>query len=124
MLHIFDSTDGSDPGGLMQSTNGAFYATTAVGGTDNDGTIFSLATGLGPFVTTRPTSGAVGQKVTILGTNLTEASAVSFNGTAATFTAKSSAINTIVPAGAISGTVTVKTPSATLSSNIVFNVTP
>jgi uncharacterized repeat protein (TIGR03803 family) len=125
LLHNFDITDGSHPvGGLIQATDGNFYGTTTTGGTDNDGTIFSLATGLGPFVKSLPTAGAVGKAVTILGTNLTGTTTVSFNGTAATFTASGSAINTTVPAGATTGTIKVTTPTGTLSSNVVFTVTP
>jgi uncharacterized repeat protein (TIGR03803 family) len=132
-LHEFDATDGSSPdGGVMQATNGIFYGTTTqafYGSTcERDsvdcGTLFSLSTGLAPFVTPRPASGAVGKKVTILGTNLTGTSAVSFNGAPATFTANGSAINTTVPAGATTGTITVTTPTSTLSSDVVFTVTP
>jgi uncharacterized repeat protein (TIGR03803 family) len=124
-LHDFDgSTDGSYPvTTLMQSTNGIFYGMTSGGGANNLGTIFSISTGLGPFVTPRPTSGEVGKAVTILGTNLTGTTAVSFNGTPATFTANGSAINTTVPAGATTGTITVTTSSGTLSSNVVFTIT-
>jgi uncharacterized repeat protein (TIGR03803 family) len=115
----------SDPNaGLMQFTNGTFYGTTTAGGTSKDGTIFSLSNGLGPFVITNPVSGVVGKKVTILGTNLMGATGVSFNGTAATFTVQDSAIDTTVPAGATSGSVTVTLPGGTLSSNAVFTVTP
>jgi uncharacterized protein (TIGR03437 family) len=62
--------------------------------------------------------------VTILGTNLTGASAVSFNGTAATFKVVSaSEITTTVPAGASSGTVTVTTSDGTtLNSYVAFQV--
>ena len=41
--------DGSQPyAGLVQDTNGNFYGTTYFGGTNNAGTVFSLAVGLGP----------------------------------------------------------------------------
>jgi len=132
-LHSFDGTDGSTPySGVMQATNGIFYGTTTqdyYGATcERDsvdcGTLFSLSMGFPPFVTPRPSSGAVGQKITILGTNLTGTTAVSFNGTRATFTANGSAIITTVPAGATSGTITVTTPSGTLSSNVAFRVSP
>ena len=89
------------------------------------GTVFSLSVGLGPFVETQPTYGKVGAVVKILGTDLTGATSVSFNGTAAAFTVVStSEITTTVPAGATSGTVQVVTPSGTLSSNVPFRVLP
>jgi uncharacterized repeat protein (TIGR03803 family) len=128
--------DGNAPNGLMQSTSGEFYGTTFAGGNGDNcsydgnsggcGTVFNLSVGLGPFVETNPTSDKVGQVVKILGTNLTGATAVSFNGTAATFTVRSaSEITATVPAGATSGTVQVKTPSSgTLNSNVAFSVVP
>jgi uncharacterized repeat protein (TIGR03803 family) len=117
--------DGSSPeGGLVQDTNGTFYGTTYYGGTDGLGTVFSLAVGLGAFVETVPTSGAVGAKVIVLGTNLTGATALSFNGTAAAFkVVSSSEITTTVPTGATTGKIKVTTPSGTLSSNVAFRVT-
>jgi uncharacterized repeat protein (TIGR03803 family) len=124
-LHSFDETDGTNPNGpLLLDTNGTFYGTTFEGGTYNDGVIFSLATGLEPFIETIPTSGAVKTKVTILGTNLTGATAVTFNGTPARFKVVSaSEIKTTVPAGATSGTVTVTTSGGmTLNSNVAFQV--
>jgi hypothetical protein len=76
-------------------------------------------------VITRPTSGAVGAAVTILGTNLTGATSVTFNGTAATFTVVSSSeITTTVPTGALTGAVTVTVGATTLTSNVAFLVTP
>jgi uncharacterized repeat protein (TIGR03803 family) len=109
--------------GLAQSTNGAFYGTTYEGGTDGAGTVYSLSVGLGPFIEAQPTSGKVGAAVKILGTNLTGATSVTFNGTAATFKVKSSSeITTKVPTGATTGTVQVVTPGGTLSSNVPFQV--
>jgi uncharacterized repeat protein (TIGR03803 family) len=123
-LHSFDGTDGEYPyAGLVQATDGNFYGTTSGGGANGDGTVFSLSVGLGPFVETQPTSGNVGATVEILGTNLTGATGVSFNGTAATFTVVSaSLITTTVPAGATTGYVKVATPSGTLTSNVAFRV--
>jgi hypothetical protein len=82
--------------------------------------------GLGPFVKTLPTAGEVGQAVKILGTDLTGATSVTFDGIAAAFTVNASgtAILTTVPAGARSGTVEVVTPGGTLSSNVPFRVLP
>jgi len=114
------STSGQQPqSGLMQDTNGVFYGTGSYGGAENDGVIFSFSVpGLGPFVATQPTAGAVGTAVRILGTGLTGATSVTFNGTAAVFTVVSSSeITTSVPAGATSGKVEVATPSGTLSSS-------
>jgi uncharacterized repeat protein (TIGR03803 family) len=118
-------TDGQFPfAGLVQATDGNFYGTTSMGGTNNEGTVFSLSVGLGPFVETNPTSGTLGAAVIILGTNLTGTTSVTFNGTAATFTVKStSEITTTVPTGATTGTVQVVTPGGTLSSNVPFRVT-
>jgi uncharacterized repeat protein (TIGR03803 family) len=121
--------DGANPyGGLVQSTNGNFYGTTGYGGAyGNYGTIFSLSVGLGPFVETRPTSGKVGAVVEILGTNLTGASSVTFNGTPADFVVSSDSeteITATVPVGASSGKVQVATPSGTLSSNVPYRVLP
>jgi len=126
-LHSFanTTTEGAVPyAGLVQATDGNFYGTTEDGGAYADGTVFSLSVGLGPFVETNPTSGPVGTPVVILGNNLTGATSVSFNGTAATFTViSSSEIQTTVPAGATTGKVTVVTPSGTLYSNQNFVVT-
>jgi uncharacterized repeat protein (TIGR03803 family) len=129
-LHLFcaqgSCLDGGNPlGGLLQDTNGTFYGTAEDGGSFGDGTLFSLSVGLGPFVETVPSSGKVGAPVKILGTNLTGATSVTFNGTAATFKVVSAAeITTTVPAGATTGKVQVVTPKKTLTSNISFRVLP
>jgi len=60
-LHSFNSTDGQTPeGALFQATNGIFYGTTAYGGTNGNGTVFSLDDGLGPFVQTLQSYGTIG----------------------------------------------------------------
>jgi uncharacterized repeat protein (TIGR03803 family) len=122
--------DGAGPGWLVPDTNGTLYGATFFGGTSSAcrngcGTVFSLSVGLGPFVETQTTSGKVGAVVKILGTNLTGATSVTFNGTAALFTVSaSSLITTTVPAGATTGEVQVVTPRRTLSSNVPFRVLP
>jgi hypothetical protein len=71
-----------------------------------------------------PTSGKVGRAVTILGNNLTGATNVRFDGSAAKFTSVSGTeIKTTVPTGATTGFVEVTTPKKTLKSNVVFRVT-
>jgi uncharacterized repeat protein (TIGR03803 family) len=122
--------DGVQPwGGLVQATDGNFYGTTNIGGTGPNcgtggcGTVFSLSVGLDPFVKTEPTSGEVGATIIILGTDLTGATSVTFNGKAAEFTVVSSTeIKAAVPAAASSGKVQVATPHGTLSSSVPFRV--
>jgi len=123
--------DGSSPyAGVVQATNGDFYGTTYEGGTigcgalvNGCGTVFRLSVGLDPFVETQTNSGNVGAAVRILGSDLTGATGVTFNGTAAAFTVVSRyLITTTVPAGATTGKVQVVTPSRTLSSNMPFRV--
>jgi len=129
-LQSFTGTDGATPYfGLVQGTDGSFYGATYSGGTSNAacyigcGTVFSLSNGLGPFVEVLPVYGTVGATIQILGSDLTGATAVSFNGTAATFTVTSSTLITAtVPTGATPGFITVTTPTGTLKSNTRFLV--
>jgi len=116
--------DGAYPaGGLLQDTSGNLYGTTADGGTNGKGTVFSLSLGLSPFVEAQPGFGKVGTAIKILGTNLTGATSVTFNGTAASFkVVSSSEITTTVPVGATTGVVQVTTGSGTLTSNLPFRV--
>lgn len=125
-LHSFDSTDGAEAyAELLQSTGGTLYGTTYEGGTYNEGTVFSLSVGLGPFVETLPSYGKAGSKVIILGTGLTGVRSVTFNGTAATFINVSpTEIRTTVPVGATTGKVQVATAHGTLTSNVAFRVGP
>ncbi len=69
-----------------------------------------------------PTSGPVGASVTITGTDLSSATGVSFNGTAATIgTNTATTITVNVPVGATSGPVTVTTANGT-SNGLAFTV--
>jgi uncharacterized repeat protein (TIGR03803 family) len=117
-------TNGLDPeAAVVQDTLGSFYGTASAGGTDEDGTVFALSVGLRTFVETQPTSARVGQPVNILGTALTGATSVTFNGTAAAFTVVSpSLIRATVPEGATTGSVQVVTGHGTLTSNVPFHV--
>ena len=111
LLHTFIGADGIEPlTGLYQATDGNLYGTTIY-------TIFRLSLGLPPFVRTVQNSGAVGSPVIILGNNLTGATSVTFNGTAATFSVVSDTeIITTVPAGATTGSIQV----VTAGSGILF----
>jgi uncharacterized repeat protein (TIGR03803 family) len=125
-LHSFDATYGGQPlAGLVEDTDGTFYGTTSAVQANAYGTTFSLSVGLGPVVNPQPAYGQVGTAINILGTNLTGATSVTFNGTAAVFALISrSLIATTVPTGATTGTVQVITPKGMLSSNIAFLVRP
>lgn len=131
VLHNFCSSyncaDGQQPfeAPLIQATDGSFYGTTPYGGNQYAGVAFSLNLGFDTFIRTLPGSGKVGSSVTILGTDLSGATAVTFDGIAATFTVVSATqIGATVPSGAKSGTVQVTTPGGTLTSNAVFRVLP
>lgn len=123
---LSNCSDGENPySGLLQATNGTFYGTTFAGGSNGDGTFFSLSTGLGPFIQIRPIAGEANLKIDILGTDLTGTSAVAFNETNATFDDVSrTEVTANVPASATSGPVVVTTPRGTLTSNISFRVIP
>ncbi len=124
-LHSFDGTDGERPlGGLVQATDGNLYGTTYGGGVDcgtRCGTVFKWSTGLAPFVTPLPASGHDGNTVRILGTDLTGATLVTFNGKEAKFTIVSSTeIKATVPMCVKTGLIEVTTPGGKLTSNVVF----
>jgi large repetitive protein len=72
-----------------------------------------------------PSSGAVGDPVTITGTGLEGVFDVEFNGTSADFTVDSETqITATVPAGATSGTISVTNESGSDTSSGSFTVTP
>jgi uncharacterized repeat protein (TIGR03803 family) len=124
-LHSFDGSDGINPlSGVVQGTDGNFYGTTyGFDGVHLYGTVFKLSMGLAPFVITNPIAANPGTTIIILGSDLTGATSVKFNGTSATFTVVSATeITATVPAGSSTGTVVVDTPGGTLSSNVQFKV--
>jgi hypothetical protein len=108
---------------LTQHTSGILYGDTQIGGTFNAGVFYSLDAGLTPFVSLLPYSGRAGKSIEFLGQGFTGTTAVSFNGTAATFTVMSDTyLTAVVPNGATTGFVTVMTPGGTLTSNKEFRV--
>ncbi len=126
ILYNFDGTHGANPESTpMQHTNGKIYGLTYGGGTCRQGVVYSFDMGLGPFVSLVSTTGKVGKTVEVLGQGFTGTTAVSFNGTAATFKVGSDTyLKATVPSGATTGSVTVTTPGGTLTSNKPFRVTP
>jgi uncharacterized repeat protein (TIGR03803 family) len=127
---LANCADGLYPGGgMLQATNGTFYGTTDGSiyyGPPFYGNIFSLSTGLAPFAKTQPTSAKEGATIGILGQGFSSSSIVQFGGVQATSIKLSGStfLEAIVPAGALTGSVTVTTDGATLTSNQQFRVTP
>jgi len=112
-------------GGLTQNTNGEFVGTTYFGGSADDGTIYTLSVGLKPFVKVQPSTAPEGATVSILGSNLSDVTGVSFNGTPASFEIVSETfVKATVPAGASSGRIEVTGPHHRLQSNVPFFVRP
>jgi len=109
---------------MVLHTDGKFYGNTA--GNSNGGSVFySFDVGFKPLVNLVTWSAKVGKTVEILGQGFTGTTAVSFNGVPATFTNVSDTYMTAtVPAGALTGTVTVTTFTSTMKSNRAFLVTP
>ena len=106
------------------ATSGKISVTTP-GGTATSGETFTVV--LAPTITSfTPTSGPIGTVVTIAGTNLTGASAVKFNGVAATTITPVSAtsLKATIPIGATTGKIAVTTPGGTATSSGTFTVAP
>ncbi len=120
-----DSSFGQYMVTLTQATDGSLYGTTYYGGPSNQGTIFKLDLGLPSFIIANPNSAKAGSQINLLGTNLTGTTAVSFNGSPATFTVVSATqITATVPSGATSGRISATTAAGTLLSNANFVVRP
>jgi hypothetical protein len=138
-LHSFHSNDGGSPeGAMVPGTNGNIYGTTENGGLmagvclqygrpHGCGTVFSLS-GIRPFVETVQPAGKVGDVITILGSNLTGATGVSFglDGTPLKFSVVSdNEINATIPEGGAGSTVIyVFMDGWWLQSNVTFHVLP
>jgi uncharacterized repeat protein (TIGR03803 family) len=134
VLYNFDGTTGSTPDVTpFQHTNGVVYGDTDLGGTGNVspctagncGVFYRLNASLRAFVSLLPYSGKVGKTIEFLGQGFTGTTGVAFGGTPSTFTVSSDTYLTAkVPAGALTGSVTVTTPGGTLTSNQTFRVIP
>jgi uncharacterized repeat protein (TIGR03803 family) len=112
---------------LLLSTNGTFYSTTEQGGTGNVGSFYSVSTKYSPFISlVNVKSGKEGTQVGILGQGFSSSSVVKFGGTTATTKTLSGStfILATVPAGALTGTITVTTGSTTLTTKATYKITP
>jgi hypothetical protein len=81
---------------------------------------------VGPFVNLVTASGKEGVKIGILGQGFSSSSVVKFGGVQATTIQRTGTtfIDATVPAGALTGSVTVTTGATTLTSNNTYRVTP
>jgi len=126
-LYLFDGTVGANPASaLIQHTNGLLYGNTENNGGFNVGTLYSLSVGAKPFCSLLTSLGTVGGTVRILGQGFGVSSVVKFGGVpASSITLTGSGFLTaVVPTGALTGSVTVTTGAATLTSKQTFHVTP
>ena len=109
---------------LLQLPNGTFYGVTAEGGGNYpnaaEGTLYSLNTGLAPFVSLQFPLGIEGTSLGIFGQGFSGATAVAFDGTPASFTVVSDTYLTAIIPTSAKGYVTVTEGSGTLKSNIKF----
>lgn len=109
----------------VQHTDGKIYGLMYVGGSNNEGTLYRLDVGLPPFVRSLTLSGTPGQTVQILGQGFTGTKNVKFGSGAATFTIISATyLTAVIPATGVTGSITVTTPSGTLTSRSTFKVVP
>ncbi len=118
-------TDGFGAGtALVLHTDGRFYGNT--NGNSNGGSVFySLDMGFKPLIALVNWTATVGKTVEILGQGFMGTTAVSFNGVQASFSKVSDTYMTAtVPAGALTGEVTVTSPTGSMTSNRKFLVIP
>jgi uncharacterized repeat protein (TIGR03803 family) len=115
--------DGDGPEfGMIQGTDGKFYGNTSIG-YGPEGSIFSFDMGLGPYIEAQTGFGNVGRQIAILGNNLSSTTAVSFNGTSATFQILSDTlVRATVPAGATTGAIQLTNSRGPLSTKVPFIV--
>lgn len=101
------------------ATTGNISVTTAFGKATSAGIYYTV-----PVINSfSPTSGGVGDIITMTGTNFTGATAVNFNGSVAEFTVVNDiSITSTVPEGATTGKISLITPGGNATSNSDFTV--
>jgi uncharacterized repeat protein (TIGR03803 family) len=97
-------------------------AVVTAGGTAASATNFTVSPAITSFT---PTSGKVGDQITLKGTSFTGATGVKFGSVTATFTVETdSQAVANVPVGAVTGKISITTPGGTGTSATNFTVTP
>lgn len=132
VLFNFDGANGSSAESPMrQNTNGVLYGETKTGGDlslcgSGCGVFYSFNVGAPAFAGLVSTAADQGAKVGILGQGFSSSSVVKFDGVQATTIAVTGTtfISATIPAGALTGPVTVKTGTTTLTSDVTFRVLP
>jgi len=128
-----DAVDGRAPLSTpLQGADGRLYITNNSGPDtthDGGGTVVQINNALpkpAPVISTfSPTSGSVGQKVTILGSHFVGTTKVQFNGSSASFTVTSTnTIVAVVPTGATTGPIKVTSAGGSVTSVGSFTVQP
>ncbi len=114
--------------GPVQHTDGLLYGATNTGPAvgNESGTIYTLDIGAQPFARLTSQSGIVGTSLSIFGQGFGSSSVVKFDGVQApgVVVEGSTYITVPVPAGALTGSVTITTGSNTLTGSQIFKVTP
>jgi uncharacterized repeat protein (TIGR03803 family) len=112
---------------LAQRTDGTLYGVGTGGSSGSNGGVYTVSSSsFHPFIRVQNHSAKAGQTVDILGSGFTGATAVDFDGIAATSFKVVSAnfITAVVSSAAETGLVTVTTPSGKLSTQASFKVKP
>ncbi len=117
--------DGQITATVPAGATSGFIAVTSPSGTGTSASSFAVTWPAPTVSGIAPASGPVGTVVTVTGTHLTGATAVTFGGAAAVFSVTDdSHISATVPSGAVSGAVSVTTPGGSAASATPFTVTP
>jgi uncharacterized repeat protein (TIGR03803 family) len=128
VVYNFDNTQGCNPEEqVIQGTNGLLYGQVNGGGAHGNGAFYSLSVpGLRKFVGLATVAAKQDANIGIPGQGFSTSSVVSFDGVNATAmnASGSTFILATVPAGALTGTVTVTTEANVLTSTQSFKVTP